>query len=146
MIGRYRGGANLNPHFRRVIRRAGLTPWERTWQNMRSSRQTELAATFPLHTVCSWIGNTKAIAAGHYLQVTDADWTRAVGTGEAASNPATQAHPDGPKASDPKTTKPGLTRVLAGFGAPCDPLENQPMGRAGLEPATLAFSMRCSTN
>lgn len=45
----------------------------------------ELAATFPLHTVCAWIGNTKAIAAGHYLQVTDADWTRATGGGESGA-------------------------------------------------------------
>lgn len=73
VIDRYREGANLNPHFRRIIKRAGLLPWDRTWHNLRASRQTELAATFPLHTVCAWIGNSKAIAAGHYLQVTDAD-------------------------------------------------------------------------
>ncbi len=35
---------------------------------------------FLLHTVCAWIGNTKAVAAGHSLHVTDADWTRATGT------------------------------------------------------------------
>ncbi len=81
VISRYREGANLNPHFRRIIRRAGLTPWPRTWHNLRASRQTELARDFPLHTVCSWIGNTKMIAAGHYLQVTDADFIRAVGSG-----------------------------------------------------------------
>lgn len=86
MITRYREGANLNPHFRRIIKRAGLTPWDRTWHNLRASRQTELAATFPLHTVCAWIGNTKAIAAGHYLQVTDADWTRATGGGQSGAN------------------------------------------------------------
>jgi integrase len=85
VIGRYREGANLNPHFRRIIKRAGLAVWDRTWHNLRASRQTELAATFPLHTVCAWIGNTKAIAAGHYLQVTDADWTRATGGGESGA-------------------------------------------------------------
>lgn len=79
VIGRYREGQNLNPHFRRIIKRAGVPLSERTWHNLRASRQTELAADFPLHTVCAWIGNTKAIAAGHYLQVTDADWTRATG-------------------------------------------------------------------
>lgn len=79
VVTRYRDGANLNPHFRRIITRAGLRPWPRTWHNLRASRQTELASSYPLHTVCAWIGNTKAIAAGHYLQVTDADWTRAVG-------------------------------------------------------------------
>lgn len=82
VVSRYREGANLNPQLRRIIKRAGLKPWARTWHNLRASRQTELAATFPLHTVCAWIGNSKAIAAGHYLQVTDADWTRAVGSAE----------------------------------------------------------------
>jgi len=153
VIGRYREGANLNPHFRRIIKRAGLMPWERTWHNLRASRQTELAATFPLHTVCAWIGNTKAIAAGHYLQVTDADWTRATGANEAAANPATlaanpatQVRPSDPTASKPKTQNPQKPSDLVGVGVPCDAVEYRPMGRAGLEPATPAFSMRCSTN
>lgn len=73
------GGVNTNPQLRRIIRRAGLKPRPRTWHNMRASRQTELAATFPLHTICAWLGNTMAVAAGHHLQVTDADWNRAVG-------------------------------------------------------------------
>jgi len=146
VIGRYREGANLNPHFRRIIKRAGYTPWPRTWHNLRASRQTELATTFPLHTACAWIGNTKAIAAGHYLQVTDADWTRAIGATEAAANPATHTRPSGPTASKPETQNPQKPSELVGIGVPCDAVEYGPMGRAGLEPATPAFSMRCSTN
>jgi len=72
------GLSNPNPQLHRIIRRAGLEVWPRTWHNMRASRQTELAAEFPIHTVCAWLGNTAAIASGHYLQLTDADWTRAV--------------------------------------------------------------------
>jgi hypothetical protein len=34
-------------------------------------RETELAESFPMHVVCEWIGNSAAIAAKHYLQVTD---------------------------------------------------------------------------
>ncbi len=85
VIRRSRVGANLNPHFRRIIQRAGLTPWPKTWHNLRASRQTELASTFPLHTACAWIGNTKAIAAGHYLTVTNADWMRAVAADSAGA-------------------------------------------------------------
>jgi integrase len=146
VIGRYREGANLNPHFRRIIKRAGLTPWDRTWHNLRASRQTELAATFPLHTVCAWIGNTKAIAAGHYLQVTDADWTRATGAAEAAANPATHTRQSAPKAHEPKTQNPQKSSDLVGVGVPCERVKKGPMGRAGLEPATPAFSMLCSTD
>jgi hypothetical protein len=36
-----------------------------------------LAASFPLHVVCKWIGNSAAIAQTHYLQVTDADIEKA---------------------------------------------------------------------
>lgn len=155
VIERYREGCNLNPHLRRIIKRAGLSPWERTWHNLRASRQTELAATFPLHTVCAWIGNTKAIAAGHYLQVTDADWTRATrGRREAAANPATQTRQSAPKGdetvsdADPKNNADPADLVGSGVG--CDPVgsnaEIVQVGRAGLEPATPAFSVRCSTN
>ena len=146
VITRYREGSNLNPALRRIVMRAGLQPWERTWHNLRASRQTELAATFPLHTVCAWIGNTKAIAAGHYLQVTDADWTRATGAQKAAANPAAEARPITPTGYQPKTKHPRISREIAGVGTKCDAVESGLVGRAGLEPATPAFSMRCSTN
>jgi len=60
----------------RIIKRADLAPWPRVFHNLFESRETELAATLPLATVCPWIGNSKLVAAGHYLQVADADWTR----------------------------------------------------------------------
>ncbi len=123
VITRYRLGTNLNPQLRRIVVRAGLTPWPRTWHNLRASRQTELASRYPLHTVCAWMGNTKAIASGHYLQVTDADWQRAVsreaefgevprsaseGKEKAAQNPAQkmrQMARNGQKARKPKSEK-----------------------------------------
>jgi hypothetical protein len=154
VIRRYREGANLNPHFRRIIERAGLAVWPRTWHNLRASRQTELAMSFPLATVCAWIGNSKAIAGGHYLQVTDADWTRATGTAQPAANPATEARSNAPKGqqtdADAKSKNSADPADLVGSGVGCDPVgneaENDLMGRAGLEPATPAFSVRCSTN
>ena len=44
---------------------------------MRTSRQTELAEQFPMQVVCSWIGNSAAVARDHYLQVTDDHFARA---------------------------------------------------------------------
>ena len=77
-INRYRGGdVNLRTQLLRIIRKAGLQPWERLWQNLRSSRETELAETFPLHVVTSWIGNTERVATKHYLQVTDDHFAKA---------------------------------------------------------------------
>ena len=158
VIGRYREGANLNPHFRRIIKRAGLTPWDRTWHNLRASRQTELAATFPLHTVCAWIGNTKAIAAGHYLQVTDADWTRATGAAGGCGESGAKSGALPTQNAAQHASAPDRGRSRESSEAPCfagvsqpdaderEAVQNDPMGRAGLEPATPAFSVRCSTN
>jgi integrase len=73
--------ANWRTMFEKIIRRAGLLPWERLFQNLRASRETELAADYPLHVVTEWIGNSAPVAARHYLSVTDDDFTRAAGGG-----------------------------------------------------------------
>lgn len=89
VIARYRDSStNLRTHLRRIIRKAGLTPWPKLWHNLRASRQTELAEQYPLHVVCAWIGNSRAVAQEHYLTVTDAYFERA---SRAAQNPAQQA-------------------------------------------------------
>ena len=49
VVTRYRdAGTNLRTQFHRIIRRAGLEPWERAFHNLRASRQTELADQFPV--------------------------------------------------------------------------------------------------
>lgn len=68
---------NLRTSFERIVYKAGLLPWPKPFQNMRASRETELMKKHPMHVVTSWIGNTAAIAAMHYLQVTDADFEKA---------------------------------------------------------------------
>jgi hypothetical protein len=63
---------------RRIIKRAGLKPWPKVFQNLRSTRETELQVTHPTHVVCAWIGNSPQVAHKHYLQVTDDDFAKAV--------------------------------------------------------------------
>jgi hypothetical protein len=70
--------AALRDPMHAAIRRAGLTPWARLWHNLRSSRQTELEGRFPSHVVCSWLGNSQAVARRHYLQVRETDFEKAV--------------------------------------------------------------------
>ena len=53
---------------------------------LRATRETELMAIYPGHVVCKWIGNSRAIAQKHYLQVTDEDYAKA-----ATQNPTQQA-------------------------------------------------------
>lgn len=79
VITRYRSQeANLRTQLQKIIRRAGLEVWQKPWQNLRSSRETELVETFPVHVAAAWLGNTEAVANKHYLQVTDDHFAKAV--------------------------------------------------------------------
>jgi hypothetical protein len=42
-------------------------------------RQTKLQREFPLHVVCSWLGNSPRIAQQSYLLVTEDDFAKASG-------------------------------------------------------------------
>jgi hypothetical protein len=78
-VNRYRDtNANLRTQLLRIIRRAGLKPWERLFHNLRASRQSELAGEYPQHTVCDWMENTPEVADRDYLQSTEARFRRAV--------------------------------------------------------------------
>jgi hypothetical protein len=70
-------GSNLGTQAKRIIKRAGLTPWPRIFHNLRASCETDLVKNHPLHVACAWIGNSEIIAKKHYLQVTDEDYARA---------------------------------------------------------------------
>ena len=86
---RYRDiNQNLRTQFERIITKAGLTAWPKLFQNLRATRETELAQTFPLHVVCRWMGNTATVAAKHYLNVTEKDFDKAAQ--KAAHNVAQQ--------------------------------------------------------
>lgn len=82
IVNRHRGAAvapRLRQEFLCIIAKAGLQPWPRLFQNLRSSRQTELVEQgHPLFVACAWLGNSQPVAARHYLQVTDADYSKAV--------------------------------------------------------------------
>jgi hypothetical protein len=51
----------------RILQRAGLTAWPKLFQNLGSTRETELAESFPIHVVTAWMGNSQLVAAKHYL-------------------------------------------------------------------------------
>ena len=79
VITRYRQtNVNLWTQLQRIIKRAGLKSWPRLFQNLRASRETELASEYPLHVATAWISNTARIAERHYLQIPDAYYERAV--------------------------------------------------------------------
>lgn len=92
VITRYRNGnVNLRTHLERIITKAGLKPWPKLLINLRSTRQTELVERWPVHVVCSWLGNSALIARKHYLQVTEEHFEQAaMGEGKAAQKAAQQ--------------------------------------------------------
>ena len=71
--------ANLRTDITRLLRRAGVSGWPRLFHSMRASRKTELQREFPLHVVCSWLGNSPHVAQQSYLLVTEDDFARAAG-------------------------------------------------------------------
>lgn len=80
VVGRSRSNrVNLRTQFLRILRKAKIKPWPKLFQNLRSSRETELMNEFPLHVVCAWLGNTPKVAIKHYTQVTDEDFRKANG-------------------------------------------------------------------
>jgi integrase len=136
VITRYRNSSkgsnvNLRTQLERILKRAGLTQWPRLFQNLRSTRQSELEESFPSHVVCSWMGNSRPIAERHYLQVTDQHFELATSMRGAAQNPARAVVTDGPNSSH---ENPGTSLNLLKSDEVV-PGQNQKIAGAGLEPA-----------
>ncbi len=111
VITRYRSGnANLRTQLERIIRRAGLEPWAKPFQNLRSTRETELAQSYTPHVDCSWIGNTGGVAIKHYLQVTDTDFEKAAAS---AQQEVENARPCGPNMDQLASPRAGKQQYIA---------------------------------
>lgn len=78
IYGRQRSGQALRSQLEKILRRAGIPQWGKLFQNLRSTRETELLEEFPMQVVCAWIGNTPDVALRHYLQVTKDHIAKAV--------------------------------------------------------------------
>jgi len=72
-----KGTKNYRKGLKEIILKAGLLPWPKLFNNLRSTRETELAKNYSLQAATAWIGNTPKIALGHYLQVTEQEWQNA---------------------------------------------------------------------
>jgi len=80
------GSCNLRTTMQKIVKRAGLNVWPRLFQNLRSSRETELLSEgFQLQTVVAWLGNSPTVALKSYLQVREEDYQKA--TQKVAQNP-----------------------------------------------------------
>ncbi|MFN0134987.1 MAG: tyrosine-type recombinase/integrase [Phycisphaerae bacterium] len=145
--------ANLRTQFQRLIVRAGLTDWPRLFQNLRSSRVTELLREFDLATVANWAGHSPAILARHYATSIDKndDFKRAVAFDGLDSSPA-RAHHRAQHSAQQHATEPKRTELSAESNDAAKQGENDTectdvhsgsfgcksggMGVTGLEPVT----------
>lgn len=117
VIRKYRfTNANMRTQLIRIIRRAGLKPWVKPFQNLRSTRETELAEEYPMHVVCAWIGNSQPIAAKHYLQVTDDHFAKA------AQNPAQTTRADECRGGNRQSHSHKETLKKPAYAPSCTPL------------------------
>ena len=129
VITRYRDTkANLRTQLLRIIQRASLQRWPKLFQNLRSTRETELAEDFPIHVVCRWIGNSQPVAAKHYLQLTDDHFAKAV------RNPVQQPAVLPRTGSQSVATAQEKTPVLQGSTSECDVVPVALVPPQGLEP------------
>ncbi len=123
---------NLRSRLLDIIWAAGLKEWPKLFQNMRSTRETELAEEFPMHVVTKWIGNSEPVAAKHYLQLTDEHFDRALRcTPEAAQKTAqcpAESHRTGPC---PESENPSIPEKHE----PVRYYTKEQLAEAGLEPA-----------
>ncbi|PQO37586.1 site-specific integrase [Bremerella cremea] len=93
-------GANPNQYLRnyfiRYLERAGITPWPRIFQNLRSTRATELSRIYASHVVRAILGHTEEVAQTNYLQPLEEDYdairqVSSRSTDEARKKPAEDA-------------------------------------------------------
>ena len=145
MPGYRRKNVNLRTHLERIIRRAGLEPWPRFFQNLRASRESELAAAYPLHVATTWIGNTARIAERHYLQVPPEYFQQAVRNPadpapDGAAQNSAQCQPELSSKGRKGTTDNGLENAdLLVVTSAYRCVQNHPLETGGIEPP----SARC---
>jgi len=145
VITRYRkSNQNLSTKLRRILHNAGLTPWPKLYQNLRSTRETELVNEgSPVHFACAWLGNTPAVAFRHYLQKpTDEDNRKAArkAAQNAAQYQAVSSLPKREREIADVQQRPVLPRDTELYTN----LHIKQVGDAGLEPATSCLSSRRS--
>ena len=139
--------ANLATQFHRILERAGIKPWPKTFINLRSTRRTELQEAFPSHVVDEWMGHSTKTAETHYLQVTEDHWSAGAVTHTGRQTDATTsdrlpvggptggpipAHQDASGAIT-DTKKAREMRALDALGCP---VTDSPMTPTGLEPVS----------
>ena len=149
-----KGTKNYRKGLKEIILKAGLLPWPKLFNNLRSTRETELAKNYSLQAATAWIGNTPKIALGHYLQVTEQEWQNATIT-DAKSDavdaylmhiPMQQGTEPACKDSQSLTEVYGSCEVMRNDASCNEVIQSKEVTSLGLEPRTYGLKVCCSTN
>jgi hypothetical protein len=70
---------SMRSWIKRLADKAGIVLWEKPFQNMRATCETDLAGIYPRHVCEAWLGHTGKIADKHYRQVTESHFEKAAG-------------------------------------------------------------------
>lgn len=120
---------NLRTPFLKALRRAGVKPWPKLYHNLRASRQTELLSEYPAKDVCTWLGNSQAVAMKHYAMPMSNSFQRAIcgatGGSISAAQPASGDNTESETPPETSVSEGSSVPVIAGS-----------MGDEGLEPPT----------
>ena len=110
VLSRGDGSTNWRSPLEDAIRRAKLASWPKLFQNLRSTRETELMKRHTIAVVCAWLGNSPKVALKHYAQVTDADFAAALGVEKAQQKTQQSAADNGKMTRTGKDTNPRKCR------------------------------------
>lgn len=124
------GGGAHRRKMRAIMDRAGVEPWDDTWQTLRRSCEIEWAQRFPQYAVSKWIGHSIAVSGRHYANaIPDELFERAAG--EQAAQIAAQHAAELPRTA----LKPQLSGVAASGCNPrvCQDLRDSSMPRENQE-------------
>ncbi len=147
LIERHRGSAkNWRTHANRIITRAGMEPWPKTFVNLRASRATELAERFPAHVAAAWMGHTQAVAERHYWQTTESHFRQATSAPTALQNPMQSGAESARIDSQADGTAQEEPRELRGFATAREAMQCTRVEDRGLEPLTFWLPARRSPN
>ena len=148
---------NFRTGLSKIIRRAGYKPWGKLFQNLRASRATELAETFPGHVCASWLGHSEKVADAHYRQTLETHFKRAmekqsneIGAAESGAfvvqNQGQQANATSCKSWQESPQPTVVNHFMPFVTTTCDVMQIGGLTPSGLEPETPGLKVRCSTN
>ena len=114
----------------KAIVAAGGVVWEKLFNALRATRDTELRNTFQSHVVDQWIGHDEAVAKRHYVQVTEDHFE------QAAHFTAQQAAEIGGKQQQAELATPVTPRAFPPNSGASSRMPLVRVGDEGLEPPT----------